>query len=105
MDVEFIVYALVIMGAILLAAYMEHEQNNKLRKTGGRVRGVIVRNNFHIGRTSVFRPVVRFTTPEGVVIECEYQKGVALAVPQFSDGTAIWVAYDKKNPSDFLIID
>jgi len=48
--------------------------------------------------------VVRFTTLEGVLVEAEYTKGLAMAMPRFSAGRAVWVAYNKANPYDFTIL-
>jgi hypothetical protein len=108
MDIEAIrlLMCLVVGGGLLfIFSYLTNLEHERLRKSGGRARGVIVHNNFHVGRISVFRSVVRFTTQEGVIVEAEYQKGIATAIPRFSIGAVVQVAYDKKNPYDFLIIN
>lgn len=48
--------------------------------------------------------VVRFTTVEGVVVEAEHSNTIATALPGYSMGDEVQVAYDKANPSDFIIL-
>lgn len=91
-------------GVLYLISYFAQLDQEWWRKNGVRARGVIVRNNFHLGRISVSRPLVRFTTQEGVVIEAEDTKGMAMAIPRFSSGKMIWVAYNRANPYDFVIL-
>jgi|GEM_PF-3245497 len=92
------------VGVLLLVGYLAQVDDEWWRKQGVRVRGGIVRNEFHLGRTSVSRPVVRFTTTLGQVIEAEYPKGWATAIPRYSAGRAVWVAYNKTNPFDFVLL-
>ena len=63
-----------------------------------------MRNNFHWGRISVSRSVVQFTTQEGVLVEAEDTKGMAMAIPRFSVGRVVWVAYKRENPYDFVVL-
>jgi hypothetical protein len=107
MDVEgikLILFMLVGAGVLFLISYFAQVDQEWWRKNGVRTRGVIVRNNFHLGRISVSRPVVQFTTQEGVVIEAEDTKGMALAIPRFSVGEVIWVSYNRANPHDFIVL-
>ena len=92
------------VSTVFLASYLNYLQKEKLRATGERVRGVITANKFHLSRVSVFRPVVRFTTQAGVVVEAEDTKGTAFAIPRYSVGTLVWVAYEKANPYDFMLL-
>jgi hypothetical protein len=108
MDIEAVrlLVCLVVGGGLLFVfSYLTDLDHERLRKSGGRARGVIVRHNFHVGRNSTSRSVVRFTTQEGVLIEAEYQKGIATAIPSFSVGALVSIAYDKENPYDFLIMN
>lgn len=91
-------------GVLYLISYFAQLDQEWWHKNGVRARGVIVRNNFHLGRISVSRPVVQFTTQEGIAIEAEDTKGVAMAIPRFSVGKAVWVAYNRDNPRDFVIL-
>jgi hypothetical protein len=91
-------------GVLYLISHLAQIDQEWWRKNGVRTRGVIVRNNFHVGRISVSRPVVQFTTQAGVLIEAEDIKGLAMAIPSFSAGKAVWVAYNSANPYDFVIL-
>jgi hypothetical protein len=102
--IKLILCMLVGAGVLFLISYFAQVDQEWWRKNGVRTRGVIVRNNFHLGRISVSRPVVQFTTQEGIVIEAEDTKGVAMAIPRFSVGEVIWVAYNRANPHEFMIL-
>jgi hypothetical protein len=69
MDSETIIFfmGIAVGGSLLfIFSYLTNLDHERLRKSGGRARGVIVRHNFQAGRNFVFRSVVRFTTQEGV---------------------------------------
>jgi hypothetical protein len=92
-------------GVLYLISYFAQVDQEWWRENGVRTRGVIVRNTFHLGRISVSRPVVQFTTREGIRIEAEYTKGIATAIPRFSAGEVVQVAYKKEKPYDFVILE
>lgn len=106
MDSEsaFVVFFLLLLVLAVGWGYLNFRRSEELRANGKRVWGVVVRNNFHLRRSSFFLPVVRFTTQAGIVVEMEYTKGIAMAFPRFAKGTPVWVAYDEHNPQDFLVL-
>jgi hypothetical protein len=61
-------------GLLFIISYFAQANQEWWRKNGVRTRGVVMHNTFHLGRISVARPVVRFTTQEGMVIEAEDTK-------------------------------
>jgi hypothetical protein len=84
-------FVALLIGAVLLvllskAKDMEMEW---FRKNGIQTQGTVVKNTFCWGRISVTRPVVRFTTEHGEIIESMGEKGLALAVLRFSVGQKI----------------
>ena len=74
------------------------------RKHGVQAHGIVLRNQLCWGRNSVMRPLVRFTTQQGNIIEALDKNGLALAIPRFSEGEKILLVYQKSNPHDFRII-
>ncbi|MGI4874517.1 MAG: DUF3592 domain-containing protein [Janthinobacterium lividum] len=103
---DWIFVLIFVVGALGLTfgLYLVHLQRERLEATGGRVKGVVVRNKLHLGRNTVMYSVVRFTTVEGVVVEAEHSNTIATALPGYSMGDEVQVAYDKANPSDFIIL-
>jgi hypothetical protein len=102
--IKLIIWMLVGSGVLYLVSYLAQVDQEWWLKKGVRTRGVIVRNKFHLSRISVSRPIVQFTTQEGILIEAEDTKGWATAIPRFSVGKAVWVAYNSANPYDFVIL-
>lgn len=80
------------------------QQISSLKQHGIRTYGVVVRNKFLLGDPSVFRPLIRFTTQQGVVIEALERHGLAMAIPRFSKGEKVNVLYENDNPVNFKII-
>jgi hypothetical protein len=95
----------VIIAIALVGGKAAFEHKQRLRATGGRAQGQIVRNRADLSSgTTVFWPVVRFATHKGSVIEGEQTNGSALSIPRYEVGVMVWVAYDKANPQDFVLL-
>ena len=104
MEWLFFLVGITAIGALLLLIGKGVDFTDKeFRKNGVQTQGLVVKNIFHLGRLSHFRPVVRFESQDGKVIEAEDTHGVAYAIPRFSKGATINLIYIKSNPEDFRI--
>jgi hypothetical protein len=72
-----------------------------LRQHGRQTQGVVVRNKIMWGRIIVIRPVVRFTTASGQVIEAVDHSGWASAFPRFTKGEKVVIRYHEQDPMQF----
>jgi hypothetical protein len=79
-------------------------ENEKFRQNAIQTQGLIVENKTCWGRIVVVRPVVRFTTQQGEVVQALDENGLALAIPRFTEGQNIVLLYNKENPRDFRIV-
>lgn len=101
-----VTFALVVAAAllvVLVVSYVIQQHWNQLLATGGRASGVVVRHNVRLGRNTITYSVIRFTTSRGVVVEAEYTNGIATSLPSHQLGQRVRVAYDQKNPADFIV--
>jgi hypothetical protein len=79
-------------------------ENEKFCQNAGRAQGLVVENKICWGRIIVVRPIVRFITQQGEIVQAIDEKGLAMAIPRFSKGQNITLLYNKENPYDFRII-
>ena len=101
----YIAWAVLIIGLAIRSGIQEYLKRKRSRSASIRVQGIVIRNNFHPSQeVSVFRPVIRFQTRQGEIIEAEDQHGLALAVPRFSAGTKVVISYEETNPANFRIL-
>ncbi|UYZ60754.1 DUF3592 domain-containing protein [Hymenobacter latericus] len=100
-----VVVPIIAFLALFIWAVVRGEQHSRrLREAGARTKGVIIGNKLDIGRISVIRPIVRFETNTGKIVEAEDKNGVATLVPAYRKGAVVNVVYNEANPLDFEIL-
>lgn len=103
MSEEFVLATVGVVLLVGLTLWLSKRRADQLRATGVWTRGEVISHRIHAGRTTVLRPVVRFETKTGKVIEAEDTNGVAYAIPRFSQGTMVRLVYEETNPHNFQI--
>lgn len=101
MDWFYVVWGIGAAVVIGRGMYKESQRNKQLQQRGIQTVGIVVRNKFIFGSVSVFRPVIRFTTTTGEVIEAIDYSGWAAAFPRFSKGEKVSIIYERGNPLNF----
>jgi hypothetical protein len=101
MDWLYVVWGVAATALIGRGIYKERRRNEQLRQHGVQTQGVVVRNKFILGRVSVFRPVIRFATSTGEVVEAIDYSGWAAAFPRFAKGEKVRIIYEAGNPQNF----
>lgn len=99
-------FLLLLAGAALLVVVGKSKdaEDAEFRLTAIRTQGVVVENQICWSESTVVRPVVRFTTEQGEVVQALDEHGMALAVPRFAQGQSVVLLYNKYSPTDFRIL-
>ena len=93
------------IAVLLILIGKAKDTDDKLfRQNGIQTQGIIVENKLCWGQITVIRPIVKFTTQQGEVIQAMDENGLALAIPRFIKGQNIVLIYSKANPRNFRIM-
>jgi hypothetical protein len=105
MDLFYIISIILTVSVLLIVSGKTIDfENGVFRQNSIQTKGVIVKNKSCLGRITVIRPVVQFTTHNGEVVQALDESSSALAIPRFSEGQQIVLIYNKENPYDFRIV-
>jgi len=99
----FIGVALFIVTKLIIGARNKMLRVDALQRNGIRTQGIVLKNRLMLGRISVVRPVIQFTTLAGAVIEATDVNGTAMIIPKFAKGQRVTLFYQEDNPSNFTI--
>ena len=96
---------LLFFAALIYAAVNGEEEFQRWRERGVKTQGVVVRNEFQPGDiASCVRPVVRFSTQQGEVIEAMDRKSAAAFIPSYAVGTTVTLLYEPTNPYECEVL-
>ncbi|NVO85834.1 DUF3592 domain-containing protein [Hymenobacter sp. P5252] len=94
----------VIVIILVVGTYIKAKKHHdRMQEHGVYAHGVVVRNKVIWGRIITVRPIVRFATQHGQMIEKLSTAGSAFAVPRYPQGTKVVLLYDPEDPHEFMI--